>query len=110
MWPVFDPAAMQRSQELLPPGPNLRYVDDSYAAAENADAAVILTDWAEFKQIDLHRLNQNLRYPIVIDGRNLFDPAHMSANGFTYISGRSRHRLPRASRSRSAMNSSSAIS
>ena len=83
---VFDPAAMHRSQEQLPPGPNLCYVDDSYAAAENADAVVILTDWAEFKQLDLIRLNQSLRYPIVIDGRNLFDPAHMSNHGFTYIS------------------------
>ena len=83
---VFDPAAMHRSQEHLPPGPNLCYVDDSYAAAENADAVVILTDWAEFKQLDLVRLNQSLRYPIVIDGRNLFDPGHMSNHGFTYIS------------------------
>jgi UDPglucose 6-dehydrogenase len=83
---VFDPAAMQRAQEQLPAGPNLRYVGDSYAAAENADAAVILTDWAEFKELDLARLNQSLRYPIVIDGRNLFDPGHMSTHGFTYIS------------------------
>ena len=83
---VFDPAAMQRSQELLPPGPNLCYAEDSYAAAENADAVVILTDWAEFKQLDLIRLNQSLRFPIVIDGRNLFDPVHMSNHGFTYIS------------------------
>jgi UDPglucose 6-dehydrogenase len=83
---VFDPAAMQRSQQHLPPGPNLSYADDSYAAAENADAVVILTDWAEFKQLDLIRLNQSLRYPIIIDGRNLFDPGHMSNLGFTYIS------------------------
>jgi UDPglucose 6-dehydrogenase len=59
---------------------------DSYAAAENADAVVILTDWAEFRQLDLIRLNQSVRYPIVIDGRNLFDPVHMSNHGFTYIS------------------------
>ena len=83
---VFDPAAMQRSQQQLPPGPNLRYVDDSYAAAADADAVVILTDWAEFKHLDLIRLNQSLRYPIIIDGRNLFDPVHMSSHGFTYIS------------------------
>src|SRR5580704_1756058 len=83
---VFDPAAMQRAQEQLPAGPNLRYVGDSYAAAENADAVVILTDWAEFKELDLVQLNQSLRYPIVIDGRNLFDPGHMSTHGFTYIS------------------------
>ena len=83
---VFDPAAMQRSKEQLPPGPNLRYVDDSYAATEDADALVILTDWDEFRHLDLDRLNQSLRYPIVIDGRNLFDPGHMSSHGFTYLS------------------------
>jgi UDPglucose 6-dehydrogenase len=45
-----------------------------------------LTDWREFAQLDLPKLNQSLRYPIVIDGRNLYDPQVMSQNGFTYVS------------------------
>ncbi|WP_213803483.1 UDP-glucose/GDP-mannose dehydrogenase family protein [Granulicella sp. dw_53] len=83
---AYDPAAMKRAAEALPPGPNLSYVEDSYAAAKNADALVILTDWQEFAKLDLERLNKTLRYPIVIDGRNLFDPRVISEHGFTYLS------------------------
>jgi UDPglucose 6-dehydrogenase len=83
---AYDPAAMKRAAELLPEGPNLRYATDFLDAAADADALVILTDWAEFATLDLGRLNQALRYPIVIDGRNLFDPLVMSEHGFTYLS------------------------
>jgi UDPglucose 6-dehydrogenase len=83
---VYDPAAMQRAMEILPAGNQLRYVHSSYEAAEDADALVILTDWAEFAELELPRLNQTLRYPIVIDGRNLYKPEFMSEHGFTYFS------------------------
>jgi UDPglucose 6-dehydrogenase len=77
---------MKRTEEVLPAGPNLRYVADAYAAAKDADALIILTDWAEFAGLDLNRLNQTLRYPIIIDGRNLYDPDIMVKHGFTYLS------------------------
>ncbi len=83
---AFDPAAMKRAALELPPGPHLAYVDDAYAAAADGDALLILTDWPEFAKLDLKRLHQTLRYPIVIDGRNLFEPATMAAAGFTYLS------------------------
>jgi UDPglucose 6-dehydrogenase len=83
---AFDPAAMERSRALLPEVTQLRYASDAYDAATDADALLILTDWREFAQLDLQRLNQALRYPIVIDGRNLYDPAAMTAHGFTYLS------------------------
>ncbi len=83
---AYDPAAMKRTEEVLPPGTNLRYVEDSYAAAEDADALLILTEWQEFAALDLTRLNHALRYPIIIDGRNLYDPRLMAEQGFTYIS------------------------
>jgi UDPglucose 6-dehydrogenase len=83
---AYDPAAIKRTQEVLPAGPNLRYVDDAYAAAKDADALLILTDWAEFATLDLDRLNKTLRYPIIIDGRNLYDPDIMIKYGFTYLS------------------------
>ena len=54
--------------------------------ADDTDALLILTDWKEFKDLDLERLNKSMRYPIVIDGRNMFDPATMAANNFTYMS------------------------
>jgi UDPglucose 6-dehydrogenase len=83
---AYDPAAIKRTQEVLPSQTNLRYVDDAYAAAKDADALLILTDWAEFANLDLDRLNQTLRYPIVIDGRNLYSPDVMLQHGFTYLS------------------------
>ncbi len=83
---AFDPAAIKRTEEVLPAGPNLAYVSDSYAAAKDADALLILTDWSEFASLDLQRLNKALRYPIVIDGRNLYDPSVMIEHGFTYLS------------------------
>jgi len=83
---AFDPAAMKRTEEILPAGRSLHYVNDAYAAAEDADALLILTDWAEFASLDLGQLNKSLRYPIIIDGRNLYDPNMMVKNGFTYLS------------------------
>jgi UDPglucose 6-dehydrogenase len=83
---AYDPAAIKRTQEVLPSGPNLRYAADAYAAAQDADALLILTDWVEFAALDLARLNQTMRYPIIIDGRNLYDPDIMMRHGFTYLS------------------------
>jgi UDPglucose 6-dehydrogenase len=83
---AYDPAAMKRTEHELPAGPSLRYAEDAYSAAIDADALIILTDWAEFANIDLKRIYTLMRYPIVVDGRNLFDPALMQEFGFTYIS------------------------
>ncbi|MFZ0663037.1 MAG: UDP-glucose/GDP-mannose dehydrogenase family protein [Acidobacteriaceae bacterium] len=83
---MFDPAAMERAKEVIEPGPQVRYVSDMYEATRDAHAALILSDWQEFAAIDLDRLRESLRHPIVIDGRNLFDPAVMTSKGFTYFS------------------------
>ncbi len=83
---AFDPAGMERSRAVLPPGGKLQYVDDAYAAAEEADALLILTDWPEFGALDLLRMRTALRYPIVIDGRNMYEPAEVAALGLTYYS------------------------
>ncbi|MGC2639217.1 MAG: UDP-glucose/GDP-mannose dehydrogenase family protein [Acidobacteriaceae bacterium] len=83
---AYDPAAAQRACEIIPSGPQMRYLDDPYAAAQDADALVILNDWQEFAELDLDRLHAALRYPIVIDGRNLYDPTVMLQKGFTYLS------------------------
>jgi UDPglucose 6-dehydrogenase len=83
---AYDPAAIQRAQAELPASPQLQYAQDAYAAARDADALLVLTDWPEFAALDLKRLSAAMGYPIVIDGRNLFDPAVMQQHGFTYIS------------------------
>lgn len=83
---AFDPAAMKRTEQKLPAGPHLRYADDAYSAAVDSDALLILTDWSEFATLDLDRLRAIMRYPIVVDGRNMYEPAVMFDHGFTYIS------------------------
>ena len=83
---AYDPAAMERAAEVLPPSPEMSYASSIYDAATNADAVLILTDWKEFAKIDLARLNQVVRFPIVIDGRNLYRPKEMLDHGITYIS------------------------
>lgn len=83
---AYDPAAKERAMEVLPEGKQLSYADTAYDAAKDVDALLVLTDWTEFVELDLPRLHKTLRYPIVIDGRNLYDPGAMAALGFTYIS------------------------
>jgi UDPglucose 6-dehydrogenase len=83
---LFDPAAMERAKSVLPPDEMVRYASDMYEAAKDAHAVLILTDWQEFAAIDLDRLRDTLRHPIVIDGRNLFDPESMHSKGFSYFS------------------------
>jgi len=83
---AYDPAAMERAREVLPASDKLTYAANSYEAAQDADAVLILTDWREFAGLDLVRLLQAVRFPILIDGRNLFNPRQMLVHGFTYIS------------------------
>jgi len=83
---AYDPAAMERSKAVLPPSDKMHYADDVYEAARDADAVLILTDWKQFAKLDLVRLNQAVRFPIVIDGRNLYKPQTMQEHGFTYVS------------------------
>ncbi len=83
---AYDPAAMERAKEVLPPAENMSYASDLYEAAKDADAVLILTDWKEFAAMDLARLNRAMRFPIVIDGRNLYKPQEMQSHGFTYVS------------------------
>src|SRR6201997_723631 len=81
---AYDPAAMDRAQEVL--NSSVKFAPSPYDAATGADALLILTEWEEFATLDLNRLRLELRYPIVIDVRNLYDPEVMSAQGFTYYS------------------------
>src|SRR5437867_360376 len=83
---VYDPAAAQNIQKLYPPNDRLAYVASAVEAARGADALVILTDWDEFRSLDLGGIRSLMRTPIIVDGRNLFEPARMRAAGFEYHS------------------------
>jgi UDPglucose 6-dehydrogenase len=81
---AYDPAAMERAKEVLKSG--VEFAADAYEAATGADALLILTEWEEFAALDLERLRMLVKYPIVLDGRNLYDPAVMVEHGFSYYS------------------------
>ncbi|HEY9137968.1 MAG TPA: UDP-glucose/GDP-mannose dehydrogenase family protein [Terriglobus sp.] len=83
---AFDPAAMDRTRAILPESDKLRYANSAYEAAEDADAVLILTDWSEFGALDLNKLRKALRYAVMVDGRNMYDPATAAEAGFTYYS------------------------
>jgi UDPglucose 6-dehydrogenase len=82
---AYDPAAMERAAEILP-REHVHYARDSYAACEGADALLVLTEWEEFRQLDLKRVRGLLRYPVIVDGRNLFALEAMREQGLTYYS------------------------
>jgi UDPglucose 6-dehydrogenase len=81
---AFDPAAMERARQILED--RISYAADPYAAADGADALLILTEWKEFANLDLVRIKRLLRCPIVLDGRNVFSQAEMAEAGLTYHS------------------------
>lgn len=81
---VYDPVASRHVQSQF--GEQLTYAKDPYDACHKADAALFLTEWREFTFLDLPRLKQHLRQPIIIDGRNIFDPGKMERLGFHYAS------------------------
>src|ERR1700730_3944934 len=81
---AYDPAARKRAEEVLTSG--VEFVNSPYEAARDADALLILTEWEEFATLDLPRLYNQLKDPIIVDGRNLYDPALMADHGFTYYS------------------------
>jgi len=72
---AYDPAANERAQAVLPASEKMRYASGIYEAAKDADAVLILTDWKDFAKIDLVRLNQVVRFPIVIDAATSTTPA-----------------------------------
>ncbi|HEY2113559.1 MAG TPA: UDP-glucose/GDP-mannose dehydrogenase family protein [Candidatus Angelobacter sp.] len=81
---AFDPAAMDRARQVL--GNKIHYAADAYAAADGADALLVLTEWKEFANLDLVRIKRLLRSPIVIDGRNVFSQSEMAEAGLNYQS------------------------
>jgi UDPglucose 6-dehydrogenase len=82
---VYDPAGMPNARKVLSAA-SVTYVDDEYETARGSDALLILTEWAEFAVLDFKRMRALLKYPIVIDGRNLYQPAAMAKAGFIYHS------------------------
>ena len=78
---AYDPVAMNIARSLLP---EVELVSNVYQMAEGCDALMVTTDWNEFKQLDLERLRDLMKQPVIFDGRNIYDPETMSFLGFYY--------------------------
>jgi UDPglucose 6-dehydrogenase len=80
---VHDPEGMEQARKVLP---EVTYCDGPYACAENADALVIVTEWEQFRALDLERLRDTMAAPVVVDLRNVYRPEEMAKRGFIYES------------------------
>jgi UDPglucose 6-dehydrogenase len=81
---VYDPVAMTNARKMLPT--LVEYADSPYAAATGADGVALITEWNEFKFLNLERLRAVMRQPVVFDGRNLWEAERMRRLGFEYHS------------------------
>ena len=79
---AFDPEAMKVAKGIF--GAKLTLVDRSYDALKGADALAVVTEWNEFREPDFTRMRKLLRSPVIFDGRNIYRPAMMKEQGFTY--------------------------
>ena len=79
---AFDPEAMANAGKVL--GQRIVYAPNAYAALQDADALVLATEWNEFRQPDWERVRKLMRSPAVFDGRNIYRPAYLRAQGFAY--------------------------
>ena len=82
---AYDPVAMPESRRVLEGMPGLRFVDHQTAALEGADALLIVTEWKEFRNPDFDLIKSKLKQPVVLDGRNLYEPELMQAFGIDYV-------------------------
>ncbi len=94
---IYDPKAMAYAQQIMPEeAGKLTYCRSAYDAADGADSVIVLTEWHEFRQLDLARLRKNMQTGIMIDGRNIYDPEKLQDAGFEYLSMGRRTILPSA--------------
>ena len=78
---AYDPIAVENASKLLK---DVHYAPNSYDAARDADALVIITEWNEFKVLDLSKIKKLMRNPVIFDGRNIYEPEKVKKLGFTY--------------------------
>jgi UDPglucose 6-dehydrogenase len=82
---AYDPAAMERAAEVLV-HPAMQFAASALEAAKDADVLLVLTDWEEFTSLEMKEVARAMRYPMLVDGRNIFDPEELVAAGFYYSS------------------------
>jgi UDPglucose 6-dehydrogenase len=81
---AFDPEAMANTRQMFPDEDKVYLAKDAYDALQGADALLVMTEWDEFREPDFGRMKELLKTPLIIDGRNIFNPSDVKAAGFTY--------------------------
>ena len=81
---AFDPEAQENARKIFK---NITYSNDPYSALKGCDALVVVTEWNEFRDLELKKIKQLLKHPNIIDGRNIYEPQEMKKLGFNYICG-----------------------
>lgn len=79
---AYDPQSMEKAKKIID---NISYAQDIYEVAEDADLLIVITDWNEFKEMDMERIKQMMKVPNLIDARNIYDKDKMTSHGFTYL-------------------------
>ncbi len=80
---AYDPLAEENTKKVFA---DISYCNSAYEAAKGADALLIVTDWNEFKELDLKKIKEGMKQPLIIDGRNIYNPQEIRTLGFTYLS------------------------
>jgi UDPglucose 6-dehydrogenase len=80
---AYDPEGMEEAKKELT---GIEMVEGPYSVADNADALVILTEWDQFRALDFERLSRQMKQPVMVDLRNIYNPDDLRQNGFTYVS------------------------
>jgi len=80
---AYDPEAMEKAKQILK---GIDYCKDPYETVKDADALLILTEWNEFKELDMEKVRNAMKHKLIIDGRNIYNPVEMKKLGFHYIS------------------------
>jgi UDPglucose 6-dehydrogenase len=80
---AFDPEAMGEAENMLE---NIIYTEDSYSCVSNADIAVVLTEWDVFRALDMKKIKAALKFPVIVDLRNIYNPTTMNENNIKYTS------------------------
>lgn len=79
---AFDPVAMDKAKKILK---DVEYCHNAYEVAQDSDCLVVLTEWNEFRELDMERIKEGLKNPVIIDGRNIYDPERMKKMGISYV-------------------------
>ena len=80
---AYDPIAIENTRRIFP---SICYMQNAYGVAEDADILIVVTEWNEFKLLNMERIKSLMNNPLIFDGRNIYDPVQLRELGFTYHS------------------------